>query len=83
MALSTVQDHPMSKERNPATATVKIDPELLRKANQIVAFLPLDEDGRQTKLADYLDQILRQPIERDHTKLLKRLAKEGSTPGDA
>lgn len=82
MAFSTIPVAPMAKERNPATATVKIDPELLRKANQIVAFLPPDEDGKPVKLADYLDQLLRASIERDHAKLLKRMAKEGTDPDD-
>lgn len=78
MTVSTVQDRSMAKERNPATATIKIDPELLRKAQQIVAFSPPDEDGKQPKISDYLDSLLRATIERDHAKLLKRIAKESS-----
>jgi hypothetical protein len=58
------------------TVTTKIDPELLRKAQQIVAFLPPGEDGKPPKLSEYLDTLLRATIERDHVKLLKRLSKE-------
>jgi hypothetical protein len=76
MSVGTFQDRVMTKDRNPATATVKIDPELLRKAQQVVAFLPPNEDGKQPKVSEYLDSLLRAPIERDHAKLLKRLSKE-------
>lgn len=76
MSLGTVQDQRMAKERNAATATVKVDPELLRMAQQVVAFAPLDAGGKPLKLSEYLDSLLRMPIERDHAKLLKRLSKE-------
>jgi hypothetical protein len=74
---------PMGKERNPATASVKIDPELLRKARQVVAFL--EQGGEPVKLAEYLDSLLRESIERDHAALMERLRqakpkKDGGTP---
>jgi hypothetical protein len=59
----------MSKERKPATATVKIDPELLRKAKQHCALNDL-------KLSDYLDGLVRAHIDRDHAKTLRKIAQD-------
>jgi hypothetical protein len=58
-------------ERGAATATVKIDADLLRKAKQIAAM----ED---TKLTDYFDRLIRGPVERDHAKTMRRIVDEHS-----
>jgi len=76
MSSASLLDRGMAKDRKPASATVKIDPELLRKAQQIVAFMPPGEGGKVPKLTDFLDAILRGPIEREHAKLLKRLSRD-------
>jgi hypothetical protein len=49
-------------ERNPASATVKIDPDLLRKAKQVAVM-------KDVKLSEFLDRLLRGPIEREHAKM--------------
>jgi hypothetical protein len=59
----------MPKDRPPASATVKIDAALLLKAKQIAAL-----DG--CKLTDYFDRVLRGPIERDHSRSMKRIVEE-------
>lgn len=53
-------------ERNAASATTKIDPDLLRKAKQVAAL-------REVKLTDYFDGLIRTAIERDHKKELDKI----------
>jgi hypothetical protein len=50
-------------ERNPATATVKIDPELLRKAKVLCAM-------KGTKVSDFLDRLIRAAIEKEYGKVI-------------
>jgi predicted DNA binding CopG/RHH family protein len=64
----------VAKNRRPASATVKIDAELLRKAKQHATL----ED---IKLQDYIDKLLRAPIERDHARTLRKL-REGEPTDD-
>lgn len=57
--------------RNPASATVKIDPQLHEKAYQHCAM-----SRPRLKLSAYLDSILRGPIERDYARTMKRISKQ-------
>jgi hypothetical protein len=56
-------------ERNPPTATVKLDPALVRKAKVVAAL-------RDMKLADYLDRIVRAQVEKDFSKEMPDRADE-------
>lgn len=59
------------QERNPATATVKLDPELLRKAKQVLLV-----DGG--KLTAYVDKLVRSAIERDYSRVMKSIRSQGA-----
>lgn len=56
-------------KRPAATATMKVDPELLRKAKQHAAL-------NDIKIQDYIDALLRKPIERDHAHDMRRIVEE-------
>jgi hypothetical protein len=71
----TAEMEPMA-ERKPASATIKIDPDLLRKARQFTTM----ED---IKLQDYIDRLLRAPIERDHARMMKRLLEDAKRQEDS
>ena len=63
----------MAKKGGPS-GTIRIDPALVAKARQVVAFR-VDADGNpSTSLADYIDGLLRGPIEADHRELLDTIA---------
>ena len=50
-------------KRPAASATIKIDPELLRRAKKVAAL-------KEVKLQDYLDKLLRGPINRDFARVM-------------
>jgi hypothetical protein len=52
--------------RKAATATTKIDPDLLREAKKIAAL-------REVSLTDYLDSLIRRPIKRDHEEEMNKI----------
>ncbi len=56
------------------TGTARIDGELLNKARIITAHRT-GAGGRPAKLTDYLDAILRGPIEKDYAALMASLRK--------
>jgi hypothetical protein len=65
--MSLTAERTMAEKRGAAKATIKIDPELVRKARQVCAH----ED---VKIQDYIDTLLRGPIERDLDRVLDRVA---------
>jgi hypothetical protein len=66
MSTATETTSMAKKQRNPASATVKIDPELLRKTKHIVLV-----DGG--KVADYIDKLVRAAVERDYARVMRQL----------
>jgi hypothetical protein len=62
----------------PSTATARIAVELLEKARVICAHTK-GRGGKQLKLTDYLDSLLRKKIESDHAAVLKRIREGGDS----
>jgi hypothetical protein len=67
--MSALAESLIPRGRGAATATIKVDPELVRKARQTAAL-------NDEKLQDYIDRILRPAIERDHARALRRIVEE-------
>lgn len=63
----------MSAPEDPATVTVRLDSELVRKARIICAHAP-GRGGKHLKLVDFLDQLVREPINQQYEELMRRLA---------
>ncbi len=67
----------MADEDQPSTRTARVDTELLRLARIVCAHTP-GRNGKQLKLTDYLDSILRPHITKDYQATMKRVAKEAA-----
>lgn len=64
----------MSEEQEQAgTSTVRIDAELVRMARIICAHSP-GRAGKQLKLVDYLDSLVRGPIQKRYREVLAEVA---------
>jgi hypothetical protein len=81
---------PMNKKRPPATATYKMDPELLAKCKQLVPWLKGDmlkqvapellpvagEKSDGVSIADYIDYLIRGRIEQHHALIMEHIASQ-------
>lgn len=59
----------------PSTVTVRMDADLVRMARVICAHTP-GRGGKQLKLVDYLDSLLRGPITERHAEIMAQIAQE-------
>jgi hypothetical protein len=67
-----VRGAPMPTPERSPTETARIASELMDMARVVCAHTR-DSRGRQLKLTDYLDKLLRGPITREHTAVLKKI----------
>ncbi len=81
LQVSPMANPPANTPDPPATQTVRVDTDLLRKAKLICARRP-GRAGRTLKLTDYLDSLLRTAIERDYEEALRKI-REGDAGEDA
>lgn len=71
----------MADDEAPSTMTVRVDTELVRKARIICAHTP-GRAGKQLKLVDYLDSLLRGPINDRYNEVLAEITAAQKAPSD-
>lgn len=62
-------------DESPSTTTVRIDVELLRQMQLICARTP-GRNGKQLKVVDYLDSLVRKAVNARHEEVLEEIAAE-------
>jgi DNA topoisomerase VI subunit B len=69
--MSVMSDNEMAKKK--ADVSVKIDPEVYRKAKMVTAH-------RNLQISEYLSKILDKPVSKDYEQVRKAMADEGGPP---
>ncbi len=70
--MAVVEAGPMTKGA-PSGSTVRVDPELLLKLKRIVAL-----SDKPMRITDYVNNLIRGPIERDYERVMKKLRESDS-----